>query len=551
MKKPLIQINLLDRLLSGKKPYGWLIGVILILYLPSLFFGFSYLDDNVLILDNLFFLKDLGNFFTTFVQEVFHISHASAAYYRPILTISFMLDAQISGAKPFFYHFSNVAIHVITTCLVYSFLKRLNFKKELAFLFSLIFAVHPVLAQAVAWVPGRNDSLLAMFTLATLISFFKYIEKPNMKNCLYQIGFFGLSLFTKESAIFIPVVCLFYLVVILRKKLFSSITIPLYVGWAFFYFVWFLLRTIALTEPIKYTATHIIRSFVFNSPAVLIYLGKILFPFNLSVIPIIEGTTLIFGVITLLAIVLLLIFSKEKNTRMILFGTLWFFAFLLPSFIRPNSNYVADFMEHRLYLPLIGVFIVLSEIDYLKKLNWQKTKVLIGSGMVVLILIVFNAFHLPIFKDSLSFWKNAVKYSYKHPLAHKNLGAMYYLAGNKDEAEKEYRISIGLNPVETMIHNNLGLIYMDRGEMDKAENEFKAELTINPGYDNAFFNYGLLEFYRKNYDKAEELWLTTLMVNPDKIEALKNLYIISAQKKEFNKAAYFQNELEKRGIPFP
>lgn len=537
--------------LGGRRPYFWLMGIISLLYFRTIFFGFSYLDDNVLILDNLFFLKDLGNFFRTFILEVFHVSHASAAYYRPILTISFMLDAQVSGPNPFFYHFSNVAIHLVTGCLVYYFFQQLKFKKELAFLFSVIFAVHPVLAQAVAWVPGRNDSLLAMFTLAAMIFFLKYIEKPNMRNYFYYLAFFGLSLFTKESAIFIPVVCLFYLVFILKKKLFSNITLSLAVGWGFFFFAWFLLRTIALTEPIKYTATHIIRSFVFNSPAVLIYLGKILFPFNLSVIPIIEGTTLIFGVIVLLAIVILLIFSKEKNIKMVLFGILWFFVFLLPSFIRPNSNYVADFMEHRLYLPLIGVFIVLGEIDYLKKINWQKKGTLIISGIIVLVLVILNAFHLSIFKDSISFWKNAAKYSYKHPLAHKNLGAMYYLAGNREEAEKEYRISIGLNPVEQMIHNNLGLIYMDRGEVDKAEQEFIAELTINPGYDNALFNYGLLEYARKNYDQAEELWLQTLISNPDKIEAMKNLVILSTQKKEYNKALYFQNELKKRGIVFP
>lgn len=73
-----------------------------ILYLPSLFFGFSYFDDNVLVLDNLRFLKNLGNIFQAFQQEVFHIQHFSAAYYRPILTLSFMFDAQLSGTSPFF-----------------------------------------------------------------------------------------------------------------------------------------------------------------------------------------------------------------------------------------------------------------------------------------------------------------------------------------------------------------------------------------------------------------------------------------------------------------
>jgi hypothetical protein len=100
--------------------YFWFLLLAFFLYLPSLFFDFSYFDDNVLILDKLFFLKNIGNFFRIFQQDVFYLS-SSGSYYRPILTLSFMLDAQISGKYPFFYHLSNVLYHLTASLLFYLF----------------------------------------------------------------------------------------------------------------------------------------------------------------------------------------------------------------------------------------------------------------------------------------------------------------------------------------------------------------------------------------------------------------------------------------------
>lgn len=111
----------------------------LILYLPTVFFGFSYFDDNVLILDNFDFLTNLSNFFQAFKEEVFHIPNFSAAYYRPILTLSFMFDAQISGASPFFYHLTNVLYHTINSILVFIFLKKLKVSERIAFFFKFAF----------------------------------------------------------------------------------------------------------------------------------------------------------------------------------------------------------------------------------------------------------------------------------------------------------------------------------------------------------------------------------------------------------------------------
>ena len=352
--------------------------------------------------------------------------------------------------------------------------------------------------------------------------------------------------------LFLPAVLIFYAYLVFDKKILMGKIWSLLFGWIPIYILWFLLRSIALgSNPAPYTLGSAISAVFNNSPAVLLFLGKVFLPFNLSVLPTLQDSTLIYGVISLIILVLVLIFSKNKKMSIILFGLIWFLVFLLPSFVRPNTSYVADFLEHRIYTPLIGLFIILSEIDYLKKLKLDNKKVFWGFIAILSGLIIINFIHNTNFKDKLIFWKNAVAHSPSHPLAHKNLGAMYYLEGNLTEAEKEFRKSVELNTTEPMIHNNLGLIYFRRGEYDKAQQEFAKELELYPGYDNALFNWGLLYYTIGEKDKAAEMWLKTVQVNPDHKEALRNLaYYYTLDKKDKIKASYFVQEAVKRGVQF-
>jgi hypothetical protein len=541
-----------ETFLKGKKPYYWIALVGFIIYFRNLFFGFTYFDDNVLVLENLFFLKDISNFFRSFTMEVFHVLHSSAAYYRPILTISYMLDAQVSGESPFFYHLTSLIIHIINSCLVYILLQRLNFKKLTAFIFAVIFCVHPVLAQAVSWIPGRNDSLLALFIIPCFIFFLDFLEKGGGKNLFWHFFFLALSLFTKESAIFIPLLLIFYTSTLIRSKNFVKNIPVLFLGWFFIFLGWFFLRSIALQgNVVKYTFLDSAYAIFQHSPATLLYLGKVIFPFSLTVLPILPDSTLVYGIISLFIIVLSIIFSKEKNWRVVLFGLMWFLVFLLPAFIRPDTTYVADFLEHRIYVPIIGLFIIFGEVDFIKNLEISKTiNKLLLTG-VFLMFVVINFIHNTNFKARLTFWKNAVFHSPSHPLAHKNLGAMYYLDGNLDAALEEFEKTVAISPTEPMIHNNLGLIYFRKGDYKKAEEEYFEELSLYPNYDNAYMNLGLLYYQKGEKDKAEKMWLKTISINPDHKEALKSLAIYYSQdKKDIQKANNYYQEAVKRGVEF-
>lgn len=537
--------------LSGKRPYIFILSFGFLVYVRSLSFGFTYFDDNVLILDNLFFLRNINNFFKAFAIEVFHILHSSAAYYRPLLTISYMFDALISGNNPFFYHLTNLLIHLLNSVLVFIFLNKLKIKKDISFFWSVIFAVHPVLVQAVVWLPGRNDSLLTLFVLSAFIFLIDFFEKRRGIYLWYFFFSFALALFTKESSVFISFLVLFYGFFIFReRKSFIKILPVLFVVWAIVFFVWFYLRSLALlNNPVPYSISGSFKSVFDNFQAVILYLGKILLPFNLSVLPTLQDSTLISGFISLVLVLTLLIFSRNKNYSLIIFGLLWFFTFLLPSFIRP-SGYVPDFLEHRIYLPLVGIFIVFSEFSLVKKIDFEKYLPVFVFLLVVLSFSFLNLLHSSKFKDRISFWSSAVKTSPSHPLAHKNLGAMYYLDGRYNEAKEEFLKAAKINFEEPMIHNNLGLIYMRENNLEKAKEEFELELKINPNYDNALFNLGLLYWNQGDKQKAAEMWLKAVAVNPDHKDALKGLSVYYGEIGDREKANYYLYQAKLRGVDF-
>ena len=538
--------------LDGLKPFFWIVGIGFLLYVPTLFFNFTYLDDNNLILDNQYFLSNLANVFQSFLTDVFLIFNHSAFYYRPLLTISLIFDYQIGGASPLIYHFSNVIFHLISSCLVFVFLTKLNYKKTLAFLFSIIFLVHPVLTQAVAWIPGRNDSLLAIFVLSTFIFFINYLREKKVSSFILSLMFFGLALFTKESAILALPIMFFYLYFFYKKenKLFFNI-FYFFIGSIGIASLWVILRSITLKDSVPLTLIEMIKSVFFNSPAIIQFIGKIFLPFNLSVLPVIQDTTFLYGIVSIILLVIIFFLTKEKRWNYILLGFGWFFAFLLPSFIRPNSALVADFIEHRLYVPIIGIFIILLETDFIKKIDLKKKSTLIIIGGLILTLSVITVVHSFNFANRLAFWNNAAQNSPHYPLAHRNLGAMEYLDGNIDNAEKEFRVALALNPNEEMAHNNLGLIYVQKGKLAEAEEEYKKELEINPYYDDVYFNLGLLYWNQKKYNEAIKNWKKTLELNPNYIEALKALTLYYYEQKNTEKTKFYASELYKRGFQLP
>jgi tetratricopeptide (TPR) repeat protein len=337
-----------------------------------------------------------------------------------------------------------------------------------------------------------------------------------------------LALFTKESVLLLPALIILYFYTISKESLPKKHKWKIIFAWVLVLIVWILLRQAALSEgSMKQTSIfEMMRSIIINLPGTIQYIGKIIFPVNLSVLPIVKDTTFIYGIVAIILLIIALIFSKNKRYNFIIFGASWFLLFLLPSLIRPDTAIAADFIEHRLYLPIAGFLLILMEIDWIKNLAENKKRLIIVGGLILIILSVITLIHSSNFRNRMNFWQNAIKTSPHSPLAHRNMGAMYHLDGFLDKAEREYIEALKLNPAEQMVHNNLGLIYMNQGDFTKAEGEFLKEIEINPYYDNVYFNFGLLRYKQGRIDDAAILWQKTIELNSNYLDAYSALKAI-------------------------
>lgn len=549
--------------LMAKRPFLWIALAVTMVYGATLFYNIVYLDDNVLVTGQYQSNSSLLNIPKAFTEDIFQTPTGGGSFYRPIERISFIMDAQLGeGAIIFMSHFTNVLLHILAMCLLFAFLLKLNIKKEIAFLFTMIFAVHPLTAQTVAFISGRNDSLLAIFVFPSFIYLIDYLKTKNKKYFIWHLVFLALALFTKETAAVLPIICFIYLLIFTGlKKMIEDykMYIKIGIGWLAVGISWLLIRGLVLHNVVGNADYNVILSIYRNLPSLIPAIGKVFLPFNLSVFPVMKDMTLIYGLISLAFLGIWYILSEKKNWKMILFGFSWFIIFVILTLIKPiNTN--PEFSENRIYIPMFGFIFVILGLGMIKipaflkekfaSFNWRKI-ILPTCLIIFFIFSTVTIYRNHYYKNKLNFWKNATETSPSFAFNHNNLGAMYYLDKNMEKAEGEFTKALKLNPNEPMAHNNLGLVYAEKGQTKDAESEYLKELEINPGYENAYLNLGLLYYTNKNFDGAVSNWKKVLEINPNNIDALKYLTGYYYEQKDYLETAQYANILYRMGFELP
>lgn len=536
-----------DLFLKGWHPYAWL-ALVFLLYWPALSYQIILLDDNVFFWDRLPYLRNWANFFDLFRRGDVLGASGTNCYYRPLLIASMMLDVHWGGTPLAACHFSNVAYHFLASALVFAVFKRAGYKDR-GFLLAMIFAFHPLQANAVAWINGRTDSFLAVFVLASFYCYQRYLAEEGCKWMLCNWLFFGLGLLSKELAAVVPAACLSYAFLVGPRPKSVRLQSIMAAGWLALLAAWHLARKSVSAGD--YTLLSTVHSVFINLPAAVMYWGKIFLPVNLSTYPIMRDARLSYGIIAAMFAGVALLASRASNLKTALWGLAWFIFFLLPSFVYPASSITPVFFEYRAYLPMIGALVLLAEFGAIKAFDLSKTSHIAAAAALIVVLAAATRADSSVYRDSLAAWSSAVAHCPHSAFARKQLGTVYYLQKDYPRADAEYRKSLTLNPAEPLVHNNLGLICMHEGRYGEAESYYLQELDINPRYDNALFNLGLLYYSEGRLPQAQSLWERTLQVNADHVDACRDLALLHAQRGDIRRARYYAEEMKKRGAAPP
>ena len=532
-----------------------IIAIGLICYINALWAEFVW-DDFLLVVNNPL-IKSFNNFKTIFTSEL----SPKFDYYRPLQTLAYLLDYHLYNLKAWGFHLTNIIIHILNALLVFLIFKIITKNLFISLAGALLYVCAPIHTEAVTFISGRADLLLACFSL---LAFLFYIKERYISSLL----FFILSLLSKEEAMIFPLILIVYDLCfkrqIIKKKL------KIYSLFFLFNILYVILRLSVFNfsqKPVFFRKIYfspqinIFSRFLTFLKSILVYLKIIVLPVNLHMERKMEVTKNIFDpyvIAFLIGFILCfyLVFKFVKRRNFILFGLGWFFITLIPqsSFIFPLI-----LAEHFLYLPCIGIFLIAG--IFLERMRQRKKSfTFILLSIWILFYSSLTIIHNSNWVNPLRFYRWTLKFSpYSHKV-HYALGNYYVQYGMFELALKEYRKAIEidknfqsseLNPdyieniykkdslLLSFIHHNIGVILSQKGLLDDAEQEYKKSIALNSRLIEAYNDLGCLYIKQGKFLEAQNILNEALKINPNFEKAYYNLGVIYAEKKEFKKAISF------------
>jgi tetratricopeptide (TPR) repeat protein len=532
--------------------------ITILVYLPALQNDFVNWDDGKYVYEN----PNIRSFGFNSLQWMLTTFHAGN--WHPLTWLSHAIDYALWSLNPMGHHLMSVIFHGLNTFLVIILITHLinltgkdkhNQKTSLiaGAITGLLFGLHPLHVESVAWVSERKDVLYAFFFLLSIYMYIKYVSAEQGRKVLFYglcLGFFILSLMSKPMAVTLPVVLIildffplgrldFKSGLISKRKVLME-KVP---------FFGLSLASSAITIMAQQVGGAIksINSIGIEDRMLIAlrglvsYLYKMLWPKDLS--PIYPYPTkisffmfeYIASVIFILVITLFCIYSWKKQKFWLSIWTYYLITlFPVLGIIQVGEQAAAD---RYTYLPSLGPFLligmgiarltgrIIRKDHGLDFRNLFAIFAVAAGALVLLAGLTIN--QTKVWKDSETLWKRNLKlYPDTSFQAYNNLGLVYKSQGLIDEAIRRYKTAIQMNPNYPPAYNNLGNIFLSQGQNDKAIENFRIAIKLNPKYSEVHYNLGLAYGSKGLVDKAVAHYMISIRLNPNFPHPYNNLAII-------------------------
>ena len=439
----------------------------LFLYFKSLKYDFTPMDEQWMILKNTSFLQNWASIKDAFTKPIAEV------YYRPLFVVSLITDYHLGKTSPFIYHFTNLFFHLSCVLLLYKFLTLSQVQKKLAFVFTLLFSIHPIMLHAVAWVPGRNDLMLCFFTLLSLIYLHKFITSQKINYFILHFIFFTCALFTKESAILLP------LIYIVTYYTYSTIKlnnlIKLISLWLIITIVWFVIRNSIINYylPIETNFLSSIKNFFL---AFILFIGKAVLPINQSILPTLKNSTIIIGIISICTVIFTTYKLGINNKKIAFLGLFIFFIMLIISVWFGATKSSGEHYEQRLYTSIIGLFLFLSTL----KINPNSKAFNYIIGIVICFFVIKTFTRMDVYKNKITFAECGLKECPDYYLFYVTKGEDFYRKKEFNNALTLFNKAIELRPDKGDIYSNRGSANFSLGLINEAIVDFTQAINKAP-----------------------------------------------------------------------
>lgn len=491
-------------------------------YLPILKGEFLLWDDDVHVLENITIrgldLEHVLEMFTSTVNKI----------YIPLTSLSFALEHHFLGYNPFVYHLDNVLLHLLVVVMVFLLGRKLGLSQPAAGMAALIFGIHPIHVESVAWITERKDVLYAAFYMAALLSYLRYLEEKRGYWLWVTTILGALSMLAKPMALSLPLILIlldwFKGRPLEGQAFIEKLPLGVIVGG---------IAWISYAAHARIPGESVAQSALIWPWTFTFYLRQFFFPYisvplyRLAKPVLLTNPEYFLSIAVFILVVLAL--ARLRRHKWFVFAVLFYFLsifFLLRFDETKDVNTVAD---RFMYLPGLGLCLLLGlGVEWLwKKCGRKNLARPVGSlrgGMVVagfVVLVVALSYktfrQCYVWCDSVSLWQHQLKYFSDTPIALNNLATAYGKEKEFERAQDEYKkiMRLGLENVRKGLSPQaVGYVR----QVDFLIALYQKAIKSDPRFEDAYYNLGNL------YARIGRL--------PDAVEAYKKALEIDAKFKD-------------------
>ena len=542
-------------------------------YWPAIHSGFIW-DDNALL---------TGNALVQVPDGLRYIWFSTLPVdYFPLTLSSFWAEWRVWGSNPTGYHLVNVLLHAGSAVLLWRVLANLRIPG--GYFAALLFLVHPVNVESVAWIAERKNTLALMFCLLSLLLYLRFDSLANQpttpRSTLHAPRFcyflsllaFLLSLLSKTAGVMLPFVLLSIAwwqrhrepgvtaqqsghaprpplptprsTLYALRSPFPFFALSLVFGLVT---VWFQYHRAIGAEVIHHRDG--LERLAGAGSAVWFYLGKALWPVRLMFVypewRINPGDWLAWVPDVALAGVFLVLWFCRKawgRAGLLVLGTYVAMLFPVLGFFRIYFQKYTFVADHWQYFALPALLAGLAAL--LDRPPWQSgRRALLVALIGACVLLTWRQQRL--YKDEETLWVETLKQNPACWMALNNLGGLLVARGQPGEAADLYRRSIEAHPSQVEAYNNLGLLFFGLGRNDEAMAQFRRALAVNPDLAMTRLNIGNVLVRRGQAQEAFVEFQTAARLQPDLAEAHNNLgCLLSGAGRQAEAADQFREALK-------
>lgn len=521
---------------------------ILSVYWQILSHDFVNFDDITYVIDN---DKIKSGFTLDAIRWAFNLKGTERSYWHPLTWLSHILDIQLFGLNPSMHHMINLILHLLSSLLLFYVFFKMTDDIWKSTIVALLFGIHPINVESVAWIAERKNMLSTFFWMMTIVLYVRYVKKPNIINyCLTFVAFL-LGLLAKPMLITLPFVLLlldywpinrFNIKSIAGTDIIQTPTFKNRQGkksstqFIFLEKVPFLIIAFAVVYiaassaegkfSISFEVVPLILRFENALVSYVMYIIKMLWPSNLAVLypfpKMIEPWKVISATIFLISVSLIVIYFCRKKPYLFV-GWFWFAGTLVPVSGIIQAGLWPSMADRWAYIPFIGLFIILTWLlpEWLKRWKYQRHAFTIIAFIVFPFLMLQTWVQASYWSNGTFLFKHAIDVNENNYIAHNNLGSALASQGKHTEALYHYDKAIQLLPNYKNAQINYAKALYKTGQIDKAIEYLSSKLSnIYPEDKKVITILGNVMLEKGDTDSAIHYFNNALKIDPEDIDAL-------------------------------